>query len=122
SANQSCLSKELESQTGEAPLMRRARLLVLCALALAFAAPTFSQTPSSVVVMYPPPATVFLTPDHFAMILDETRKLVLVDDLGRAIPPSSWSVSDPGVARIASDGTITAIGNGTTAITGAYEN
>jgi hypothetical protein len=39
----------------------------------------------------PPPTAVFLTPDHFAMVLKETRKLALVDDLSRVVPTSSWT-------------------------------
>jgi hypothetical protein len=95
---------------------------MFCALALTLAVPTFSQSPSTAAVMDPPPATLFLTPDHFAMILSETRKVALVDDLGRAIPASSWSASDSDVAQVAPDGTITAVAVGMTTITGAYEN
>jgi hypothetical protein len=102
--------------------MHRTRLLSFCILALALAVSTFSQTPLTSAIMDPPPSALFLTPDHFAMILGETRKLALVDDLGRAIPPSSWSASDSDVAQLASDGTVTAVAVGVTTITSTYES
>src|SRR5260370_10875774 len=64
SANQRCLSRGLEPQTGEAPLMRRARLLMFCALALALPVPSFSQSPSTAAVMDPPPATLSRSEEH----------------------------------------------------------
>jgi hypothetical protein len=39
-----------------------------------------------------------------------------------AIPASSWTASDPTVAQIATDGTITALAAGKATITGAYQN
>lgn len=70
----------------------------------------------------PPPTSVLITPDHFSMALSETRTLALVDNLARALPATSWTVSDPTVAQIASDSTITPLAAGTVTITGSYQN
>ncbi len=68
----------------------------------------------------PPPTSLSLTPDHFAMAMSETRKLALVDDLARAIAATNWVVNDPTVAQVAADGTITPISAGSTTITASY--
>ena len=75
-------------------------------------------------VMYnldPSPSALFLTPDHFALGMSETRTLGLVDDLGRVIPASGWAVSDATVAQVAVDGTITPVAAGTATVTGSYQ-
>jgi Glucodextranase, domain B len=75
-------------------------------------------------VMYnldPSPSALFLTPDHFALGMSETRTLVLIDDLGRVIPASGWAVSDTTVALVAADGTITPVAAGTATVTGSYQ-
>jgi hypothetical protein len=85
-------------------------------VATATATVTYSLT------LNPPPTAVFLAPDHFAMVLKETRKLALVDDLSRVVPTSSWTVSDPTVAQIAADGTITPVAAGTATIAASYQS
>jgi hypothetical protein len=70
----------------------------------------------------PPPTSVLITPDHFSLALSETRRLALVDDLARILPATSWTVSDPTVARIAADSTVTPLAAGTVTITGTYQN
>jgi hypothetical protein len=70
----------------------------------------------------PPPTAVLITPDQFSLALSETRTLVLVDDLARVLPATSWTVSDPTVARIAADSTVTPLAAGTVTITGTYQN
>jgi hypothetical protein len=70
----------------------------------------------------PPPTALFLTPDHLAMALSESRKVALVDNLARAIPASSWTVSDPTVAQVAPDGTITPLAAGNVTITATYQS
>jgi hypothetical protein len=70
----------------------------------------------------PPPTALFLTPDHLAMALSESRKVALVDNLARAIPASSLIVSDPTVAQIALDGTVTPLAAGNVTITASYQS
>ncbi len=70
----------------------------------------------------PPPTSLLLTPDHFAMAMSESRKVALVDNLARAISASSWTVSDPTVAQIAPDGTITPLAAGGVTITASYQS
>jgi len=104
--------------------MQRAPVLVLYAVTLAVAAPGFSETPASIQAtaeLDPPATRVLLTPDRFGMVVNEKRRLALVDDLGRAVPAFRWMVSDPSVAQIESDGVVTAIGAGTATITADYE-
>ena len=70
----------------------------------------------------PPPIALFITPDRLGMAMSESRKVAMVDDLARAIPASSWAVSDPTVAQIAADGTITPLAAGIVTITASYQS
>ncbi|MBZ5626970.1 MAG: PQQ-binding-like beta-propeller repeat protein [Acidobacteriia bacterium] len=60
----------------------------------------------------PPPNCIEITPSTLALVVDEPRQLGLVDDYGRQVPGASWSVSDPSVAELTTDGQIVLTGKG----------
>jgi len=56
------------------------------------------------------------------MVVNDSRQLSLVDNLGRTIPATNWVVSDPTVVRVGLDGTVAPVAPGQATITGSYQN
>ena len=72
-----------------------------------------------------PVASVSLSPESATLFPDEVIRLAAVVKGADGQPLSgrriTWSSSNPGVATIATNGLVTALGNGTTRITAASE-
>jgi Bacterial Ig-like domain (group 2) len=60
----------------------------------------------------PPPQSLTVTPVSATLVVGQTQQLVAVDELGRPRPDATWSVSDPTIATISGDPTLTLIAPG----------
>lgn len=72
------------------------------------------------------PDRISLSPGDFVLgAIGGQRRLTLTDDDGDPIAPASdlsWRSSDPAVATVDADGTVTAVSDGTTTVTAQLES
>jgi hypothetical protein len=67
----------------------------------------------------PPPQSLTVTPFTANFVVGQTQDLVAVDELGRPRPEATWTVSDPTIATISGDPTLTVIAPGPFTLTAA---
>jgi hypothetical protein len=67
----------------------------------------------------PPPQSLTVTPFTANFVVGQTQQLVAVDELGRPRPEATWTVSDPTIATISGDPTLTVIAPGPFTLTAA---
>lgn len=60
----------------------------------------------------PPPQSLTVTPFTANFVVGQTQQLTAVDELGRPRPEATWTVSDPTIATISGDPTLTVIAPG----------
>jgi hypothetical protein len=60
----------------------------------------------------PAPQSLTVTPVTANLVVGQTQQLTAVDELGRPRPDATWTVSNPAIATISNDPTLTVIGTG----------